>query len=204
MRAAVDAYRPRLVDPLLQDAMSAFAAVMVVGARATGKTTTAARLAAQVDRLDVPDVAATYRADPDAALRRAGRPLLLDEWQEVPEVLAAVKRAVDRDRTPGQFLLTGSIRATTELSTWAGTGRVVRLALFPLTEREIAGDVSGHDLVTRLADRWLDAIPQQLPALDIDAYMRLATRAARSRSSPSPSARPGSVACGSTATSMTS
>jgi uncharacterized protein len=87
--------------------MSAFAAVMVVGARATGKTTMAARFAAQVDRLDVPDVAATYRADPDAALRRAGRPLLIDQWQEVPEVLAAVKRSVDRDRTPGLFLLTG-------------------------------------------------------------------------------------------------
>lgn len=81
-------YRPRLVDPALQEAMTAFAAVMAVGPRATGKTTTAARLAAQVDRLDVPDVAATYRADPDAALRRAGRPLLLDEWQEVPEANA--------------------------------------------------------------------------------------------------------------------
>jgi predicted AAA+ superfamily ATPase len=76
---------------------------MVVGARAVGKSTSAARLAAQIDRLDIPDVAATYRADPDAALHRARRPLLLDEWQEVPEVLAAVKRAVDRDRTPGQF-----------------------------------------------------------------------------------------------------
>ena len=174
--AEVDAYRPRLVDPLLHDAMSAFAAVMVVGPRATGKTTSAARLAAQVDRLDVPDVAATYRADPDAALRRAGRPLLLDEWQEVPEVLAAVKRAVDRDRTPGQFLLTGSIRATTELSTWAGTGRVVRLAMHPLTEREIVGNVTGDDLITRLAEGWLDAVPSRPPTLDIDGYLRLATR----------------------------
>jgi hypothetical protein len=44
-------------------------------------------------------------------------------------VLAAVKRAVDRDRSPGQFLLTGSIRGTTEPNMWAGTGRVVRLAV---------------------------------------------------------------------------
>lgn len=161
---------------MLQDALSAFAAVMVVGARATGKTTSAARLAGQVDRLDVPDVAATYRADPDAALRRAGRPLLLDEWQEVPEVLAAVKRAVDRDRTPGQFLLTGSIRATTELSTWAGTGRVVRLAMHPLAEREIAGEVSGDDLVTRLTTGWLDSIPANLQTVDIDGYVALAAR----------------------------
>jgi uncharacterized protein len=176
MAAVGTDYRPRLVDPLLEDAASAFAAVMVVGARATGKTTTAARLAAQVDRLDVPDVAATYRADPDAALRRAGRPLLLDEWQEVPEVLAAVKRAVDRDRSPGQFLLTGSIRATTELATWAGTGRVVRVAMHPLAEREVTGAVEYDDFVTRLVAGWLDAVPRRLPTLDIDDYVRLATR----------------------------
>jgi predicted AAA+ superfamily ATPase len=149
---------------------------MVVGARATGKTTSVSKLAAQVDRLDVPDVAATYRADPDAALRRAARPLLIDEWQEVPEVLAAVKRAVDHDRTPGQFLLTGSIRATTNLSTWAGTGRVVRLTMHPLTEREIGANVSGEDLVTRLVNDWLGTIPTRLPTLDIDGYLALAMR----------------------------
>jgi uncharacterized protein len=116
-------YRPRLADEVLDEAMAAFSAVMVTGPRAVGKTTTAARLAAQVDRLDVADVAAIYRADPDAALRRASRPLLIDEWQVVPEVLGAVKRAVDNDRTPGQFLLTGSVSAETDMSTWAGTGR---------------------------------------------------------------------------------
>lgn len=169
-------YRPRLVDALLDDASSAFAAVMVVGPRAVGKTTTAARLAAHTDRLDIPDVAAGYRADPDAALRRAPRPLLLDEWQEVPEVLPAVKRAVDRDRTPGQFILTGSIRATTDLSTWAGTGRVVRLAMHPLSEREIVGETGHAPFIERLAERWLDAVPQRLPEIDIDGYIGRALR----------------------------
>jgi uncharacterized protein len=89
---------------------------------------------------------------------------------------AAVKRAVDGDRTPGQFLLTGSIRATTELATWAGTGRVVRLAMHPLTEREIAGDIKGEDLVTRLVGGWLDTIPSRVPTLDIDDYVRIAAR----------------------------
>lgn len=169
-------YRARLIDPHLDEAMASFAAVMIVGPRASGKTTTAGRLAAQVDRLDVPDTAAAYRADPDAALRRAARPLLLDEWQEVPEVLSAVKRAVDKDRAPGQFLLTGSIRATSELSTWAGTGRVVRLALHPLAEREVIGAAAGADFVSRMVDRWLDAIPSRPAELDIDGYIRLALR----------------------------
>lgn len=120
-----------------------------------GKTTTAARRVAQVDRLDLPDTAALYRADPDAALRRAARPLLIDEWQEVPEVLGAVKRAVDADRTAGQFILTGGVRADTDLSTWAGTGRVVRVPMHPLTEAEVADRV-GPGLLQKLTTSWLD------------------------------------------------
>jgi uncharacterized protein len=165
VNVAADSYRPRLVDEVLDDALAGFAAVMVVGPRAVGKTTTAARRVAQVDRLDVPDIAALYRADPDAALRRAARPLLIDEWQEVPEVLGAVKRSVDADSTPGQFILTGRVRVDTDLSTWAGTGRVIRVPMHPLTEAEVE-DRPGPGLVHRLTTNWLD-LPAS-PAGDID------------------------------------
>lgn len=122
---SIGAYRPRPADVHLAELLAEFPAVMITGARATGKTTTAARHAAEVARLDEPGIAALYRTDPDAALRRASRTLLLDEWREVPTVLAAVKRADDRDRTPGQFILTGSVRAELGHEMWAGTGRMV-------------------------------------------------------------------------------
>lgn len=51
--------------------------------------------------------------------------MLLDEWQEVPQVLGAVKRACDTEPRPGRFILTGSIRAEVETETWPGTGRVL-------------------------------------------------------------------------------
>lgn len=109
------AYLPRLVDARLTQILQAFPAVLVVGARAVGKTTTARRIASTVVELNDPTQAAQFRADPSAALdaicrRGAGDgPVLLDEWQEVPEVLGAIKRAVDRNAPPGSFLLTGSV-----------------------------------------------------------------------------------------------
>ena len=171
-------YRPRLADAYLDELLGEFPAVMITGARGTGKTTTAASRAASIEHLDEPGVAAAYRADPDAALRRTARPVLLDEWQEVPEVLAAVKRVVDRDHTPGQFLLTGSVRADHNVETWAGTGRIVRVNMYPLSQREIqtTNELARPSFLERLATGDLDdiALPPALP--NIDGYINLAAR----------------------------
>jgi len=171
-------YHRRLADSYLTDLFAAFPAVMIKGARATGKTTTAAQHVAQIDRLDQPGVAASYRADPDTALRRAARPLLLDEWQEVPTVLAAVKRAVDVDPTPGQYILTGSVRADLQTESWAGTGRTVRMSMYPLVERELHRPAEGDrpSFFERIAASGIAAfdLPSDVP--NIDDYIDLALR----------------------------
>ena len=51
-------------------------------------------------------------------------PLLVDEWQVVPEVLGAVKRAVDEGATAGSFVLTGSSQADLTAAGWPATGRL--------------------------------------------------------------------------------
>jgi len=142
-------YRDRLVDPLLHELLGELPALMLVGPRATGKTTTAARLSTSVVRLDQPGEAAAFEADPDAALRGLAEPVLLDEWQAVPEVLGAVKRSVDRNPRPGRFVLTGSVRADIDAETWPGTGRVVRVQMFPLTVAERLG-IPSRPLVDRV------------------------------------------------------
>lgn len=134
-----DPYRPRAIDPVLADLVAGVPAVLVVGPRAVGKTTSAARHAATTIRLDRPAEAAAFRADPDAALRGLPEPVLLDEWQVVPEVLGAVKRAVDVDPRPGRFLLTGSVRADLDSETWPGTGRLVRVTMLPMSVAEQRG-----------------------------------------------------------------
>lgn len=143
-------YRKRLADPLIAELLAALPAIAVVGPRASGKTTTAARYARSVVRLDRAAEAFAVVADPDAALAGLEEPVLLDEWQEVPQVLGAVKRACDADPRPGRFILTSSVRAETQTRTWPGTGRVTRVEMLPLTVGEQLG-VQVAPLVDRIA-----------------------------------------------------
>lgn len=158
-------YVPRLADRLIADLLAELPAVAIVGPRATGKTTTAARHARTIIRLDRPAEALAVAADPDAVLHGLDEPILLDEWQEVPQVLGAVKRACDTAPRPGRFILTGSVRAETETETWPGTGRVTRLALYPLTAGEQHGSTA-EPLVDRIADALQGGPASEPPGLE--------------------------------------
>lgn len=167
----MDRYLPRLVDSLLRELLAELPAVLVVGPRATGKTTTASRHAASLVRLDRPAEAAAFLADPDVALASFDEPVALDEWQEVPAVLGAVKRAVDADPRPGRFILTGSVRADIEAETWPGTGRVVRVGMFPMTVVERL-EASTRPILDRLLEG--EALEPAPEAVDLRGYIRLA------------------------------
>lgn len=114
------------------------------------------------------------RADPDAALRRVTEPVLIDEWQEVPEILAAVKRAVDDAPRPGRFLLTRSVEADLTSTTWPGTGRVIRIVLHGLTRREIDGRGVGPGLLATIVSGDLSDVRTPAEPTDLDGYLALA------------------------------
>ncbi len=169
----MEGYVSRLVDTLLEEYIEEIPAVMVVGPRACGKTTTAIRLVSSVVRLDS-DEAAAFRASPDAALRDRAEPVLLDEWQMAPDVLGAVKRAIDADRRPGRFLITGSARTDAGDRFWPLTGRVVMLRMHPMTVAEQQHRSVGP-LVDRIAEG--DGLEGAGGApVDLRSYLQLALR----------------------------
>src|SRR6185437_13249697 len=135
---------PRIVGAALAERLKVMPAVVVTGARQTGKSTLAEHLVpgerhyASLDDFDVLDLA---RRDPEA-LFGDERPVTLDEVQREPGLLRAVKRAIDRNRKPGRFLLTGSanlllMRQVSE----SLAGRASYLTLWPMTRREQRGSV---------------------------------------------------------------
>jgi predicted AAA+ superfamily ATPase len=140
IHAMGDSTRPRLVAAALRTRLAAMPAVVLTGARQTGKSTLvqmqARRRYLSLDELDVADAA---RREPGLLL--GGRdPITLDEVQREPDLLRAVKREVDRDRRNGRFLLTGSanlllMRQVSE----SLAGRASYLTLWPLTRREQLG-----------------------------------------------------------------
>jgi predicted AAA+ superfamily ATPase len=116
--------------------------VMIIGPRQCGKTTLVRGLAAGARAyvtLDDDTVMDGARQDPAAFIRGLDQ-TTIDEVQRAPDLLRAIKRAVDHDRRPGRFLLTGSANVLT-LPTVSESlaGRMEVITLLPLSRAEIRG-----------------------------------------------------------------
>lgn len=133
----------RLSSAALNRALRVMPVMVVTGARQTGKTTLVRDLIGDdgrrfytLDELDVFDQAMT---EPDSLVTRAPK-MTLDEVQRVPGLMLAVKRQVDRERVPGQFVLTGSANLLMLRNVADSlSGRAAYVTLWPLTRREQLG-----------------------------------------------------------------
>ncbi|PNU21821.1 AAA family ATPase [Geothermobacter hydrogeniphilus] len=133
---------PRLLEKQIDDALADTPVVLVAGPRQAGKTTLVRQLASREMRYLTLDDQLTLLAaqeDPTGLVRNLDR-AIIDEIQRAPQLLLAIKKAVDEDRRPGRFLLTGSTNLMT-LPTVADSlaGRMETLTLLPLSQNEIHG-----------------------------------------------------------------
>ncbi len=171
-------YTRRVIDDELDELMRSVPAVAIEGAKGVGKTATAARRAESVRELDDPVQRRIAIADP-ARLLDGPAPVLVDEWQYVPESWDLIRRAVDGGAEPGRFLMTGSSQ-TTERGSHSGAARIVSLRMRPLalSERGLApATVSvsalleggrpavGGACTTRLEDYAREIVSSGLPGL---------------------------------------
>lgn len=135
----------RKARPLIVEALGYSRVVFVQGARQVGKSTlaqqvvTSERLATSVT-LDDQVTRDAAAADPHGFIAGLAGPAMIDEVQLVPDLLYAIKQAVDEDPTPGRFLLTGSanVLMAPKISE-SLAGRVRRIELWPLAQAEIHG-----------------------------------------------------------------
>lgn len=132
-------YADRVVDAELDELIGSAAAIAIEGAKGVGKTATASRRAASVRELDDSTQRSIAIGEP-ARLLEGPRPVLIDEWQYVPESWDLVRRAVDAGAEPGSFLLTGSSRPA-ERGAHSGAARILSVRMRPLalSERGLAG-----------------------------------------------------------------
>ena len=140
---------PRHLAPRLFDALADTPVTLLVGARQTGKSTLCRAIAehhhpARYLTLDDAPTLAAAHADPVSFIAAIEGPVVLDEVQRAPELFRAIKVQVDRRRTPGQFLLTGSAnvlvmpRISESLA-----GRMEVLTLWPFSQGEIEQTAEG-------------------------------------------------------------
>ncbi len=125
-------YRPRVIDAALQRALAASGAVVVEGARASGKTMTALHAAESYVFIDDAEVQRVLEVAPRTLLE-GDAPRLLDEWQVAPELWNMVRRAVDSAAEPGRFILTGSAVPPDDVTRHTGAGRFQRLRMRTMT-----------------------------------------------------------------------
>lgn len=129
---------PRLLEPRVRLLLDGLAAINIEGARGVGKTWLAQQLGRTFVPVDDPDEHAQLIALGARALDQP-TPVVLDEWQRLPELWDRVRRAVDADATPGRFILTGSATpAQAPVHTGAGRIATVRLRPLSLVERGAA------------------------------------------------------------------
>src|ERR1700733_4939219 len=147
------------------------------GPRTVGKSTLLSQLAERLGRTvidcDDPATRAAVRADPGRFVESA-EPVLIDEYQLVPELLDAIKAQLNRDLRPGRYALAGSTRyAAVPAAAQALTGRVDLVPVLPLSQGEIDG--TRETFVARLLEGHGIDEPPQRTAATRDEYARRAT-----------------------------
>ncbi|MDO5850644.1 MAG: DUF4143 domain-containing protein [Methanobacteriaceae archaeon] len=157
-------YLKRIVDDILEKRLGMIGAIVIVGPKWCGKTTTGEQHSKSVLKLQDPDYLESYMELAEfkpSKLLEGEKPRLIDEWQNIPVIWDAVRTSVDNLHKDGQYILTGSTVIDEDEIMHSGTGRIHRLVMRPMSlyeSKESNGKISILDLFEN-------------PDMDIDGIM---------------------------------
>lgn len=178
MDGALTGLATRRLIAVLTDRLNEEPTIVLNGPRTVGKSTLLDALARRLGRTvidcDDPATRAAVRADPGRFVI-GPEPLLIDEYQHVPELLDAIKAELNRELRPGRYVLAGSTRySTLPQAGQSLTGRVDILDVLPLAQLEIDG-TTADPLVHRLLQGLASAAAGVQSSTSRDEYARRVT-----------------------------
>jgi len=149
-------YLKREITNQIVSALDDMPVVSITGMRQTGKSTFLQQQPELKNRqyVTLDDFAqlAAAKENPDKFVA-VDRPLIIDEVQRCPELFVAIKRAVDRERIPGRFILSGSANFLLMKNISESlAGRAVYFNMHPFNRRELSGNTTGIPFIKRFFD----------------------------------------------------
>jgi len=143
-------YRPRLMDQQVVRHLAAFGGVLLEGPKWCGKTWTGLRHAATSVMVQNRQVRRLADLDPEDLLT-GERPMLVDEWQDAPDLWDVARQMIDLSANKGLFIFTGSAVPPRDATRHSGTGRFARLRMRPMSLFEMGNSTGAVSLGQLLA-----------------------------------------------------
>lgn len=156
--------RERYILKLIDKAQKLSPLVGILGHRQVGKTTVAEKVAKAYVTLDDKESLDLALNSPKNFLEKHNTSMqAIDECQYAPSLFPALKEHVRKNKKPGQYLLTGSVRFTSRAAIRESlTGRIINFELLPMTISEIAHEPLPQTLIPFFSKNSIDSILQSI------------------------------------------
>ncbi|MGI6392008.1 MAG: ATP-binding protein [Candidatus Izemoplasmatales bacterium] len=166
-------YKKRLIEEQIKEKMKYSGGVLIEGAKWVGKSTTASIFAKTIVSLQHPRIKKEYQAYAavlDDKILEGEKPILYDEWQDIPEIWDFIRIDVDKNNYKGAYLLTGSTRKQNIETSHTGTGRINSVYMRPMSLYE-SGESNGLVSLKKLFKNSKSFVEKSTVTIDDIAYL---------------------------------